>query len=1163
MKNIIILFIIYLFYPIDCQELELPIVFPSSPDVSSLLRFDEIPVSLSTGIPNISNNIINKRINNDFIYSLDLVYHPSNTKYYTLSGDVGLGWSLERGGFITRQINDLPDDRKTFGFIDTSLFNEGFTGNMEDDVINLTYNEKEILFDSKVKNLYDLKSDIYSFSFLGNSGKFIFKNSSNVDSEIVFINSNFKYSIEYIRDETTGAITEFIFRDDLGYTYFFNESFNDSPQLSAQTAKTFNNETVTVNLSGGGNFGTRTWGISKIEDPYGNTLIDFQYEIYQREINVTSSNTMYAEFKNNESRELYQYLETKEEIPSNNGNNDFTYKKVVTNFVNSPYTRKIKRINFIDGSCIKFIKDTYNLENDILSQIDYYDDNNVLIKRINFNYNNFSYNSSKYYLDNFNLESVLNEIDTEQYYFQYNDDAILSNLNPDLWGYNFSSTSNQNLLAYFNNILNYSSSFDKKNFGINLSTIRLGLLNKEILPTGGVREFIWEPNTFSSITGSNEINYYDIPENRNLLSFNENFSSLSPDYERIVNIPFLQNVMINLTATYYSSNSLALNDKCNYHFNFTPIIPENEFDPITDYEIDSSRPSFMIELCESNNSDVFSINKSMKGYYKISISESSEGEITYFHPNEFNISFHYNELTNQYKYLYGGGHRIKEINFWNSIPINFYSTPSKTFSYDYSDLDDNNKSSGVIHRLPTFFYEELVNEPEIIYGSADRSYISRINKHPITYIKSSKTFNTPITKSGDIVLYKNVKVKSSEGYELSFFTTYEDAPEQDVDVLNYPFLPYRDYSSKYGLMLKKEMYNEYDNKILEISNIYDYVEHDVFSGVNLHYFSGGCHILNSFYGSNINNYYSYYSYIQNPIIGSCSDILGILAWKPIKYKNIWTKLSESRKMEYLNTGNIEAITVNNFNNYNKKLSSQTTTSSTGEILEQKFYYPQDLLSEPFMLDLIGENRIATPIKTETYRGTEGNMEKLSETHTFYEDFDLTSEKQILPSSVSTSKFSDDPNDDNDIDQKITYDRYGDKGNILQYILENGIPVSIIWGYGGQYPIAKVEGATYAQIESAVSNLQTLSDNDDDTCTGLSGCDEANLRNALNQLRINHPSFLITYYTYNPLIGVTSITAPDCTVEYYEYDGFGRLETVKDQDGNILKEMEYHYKDNNE
>ena len=52
--------------------------------------------------------------------------------------------------------------------------------------------------------------------------------------------------------------------------------------------------------------------------------------------------------------------------------------------------------------------------------------------------------------------------------------------------------------------------------------------------------------------------------------------------------------------------------------------------------------------------------------------------------------------------------------------------------------------------------------------------------------------------------------------------------------------------------------------------------------------------------------------------------------------------------------------------------------------------------------------------------------------------------------------------------------------------------------------------------------------------------------------------MVTTYTYDPLIGITSMTNPKGYTISYEYDEFNRLKHVKDQNGNLLSKNEYKY-----
>lgn len=63
---------------------------------------------------------------------------------------------------------------------------------------------------------------------------------------------------------------------------------------------------------------------------------------------------------------------------------------------------------------------------------------------------------------------------------------------------------------------------------------------------------------------------------------------------------------------------------------------------------------------------------------------------------------------------------------------------------------------------------------------------------------------------------------------------------------------------------------------------------------------------------------------------------------------------------------------------------------------------------------------------------------------------------------------------------------------------------------------------------------------------------------IDELRLYPSTAQMTTYTYSSLIGMTSQCDVDNKITYYEYDGLGRLSNVRDQDGNIIKTMEYHY-----
>jgi hypothetical protein len=250
--------------------------------------------------------------------------------------------------------------------------------------------------------------------------------------------------------------------------------------------------------------------------------------------------------------------------------------------------------------------------------------------------------------------------------------------------------------------------------------------------------------------------------------------------------------------------------------------------------------------------------------------------------------------------------------------------------------------------------------------------------------------------------------------------------------------------------------------------------------------------------------------------------------------------------ENITDNNINVIKTNiyddpNFINYNIK---SKTVNWNGIVKKTDYKYAQDL-GITFMTNA---NMIGLILKTENFLGAE----KLDEVLTQYA-YDNSTSNLIEPKYQYAKKGTD---VNAVLEKKITFDLYDDKGNLKQYTTELGQPVSIVWGYNKTQPIAKVKGLAYSSLPTTKLNAAI-------SASDLTGSNyvEATLLSNLDELRDDSAldNSFITTYTYKPLIGISTVKDPKGDRLTYTYDFFNRLELVKDLNGKIINQYEYHYK----
>src|SRR5882724_12246390 len=102
--------VLFLAYSVSAQ-FNVPLLTtptPASPNAASLGKYGEVPVSLSTGVPNINIPLYEVKTGNISL-PISIDYHAGGIKVEERASWVGLGWSLNAGGVITRVCRGTPD----------------------------------------------------------------------------------------------------------------------------------------------------------------------------------------------------------------------------------------------------------------------------------------------------------------------------------------------------------------------------------------------------------------------------------------------------------------------------------------------------------------------------------------------------------------------------------------------------------------------------------------------------------------------------------------------------------------------------------------------------------------------------------------------------------------------------------------------------------------------------------------------------------------------------------------------------------------------------------------------------------------------------------------------------------------------------------------------
>ncbi|MDE7411642.1 MAG: hypothetical protein K2M94_06355 [Paramuribaculum sp.] len=466
-----------------------------TPNVASIKRYGDIPVSLYTGTPSISIPLITLQEGSIYL-PLELSYH-SAVKADERPGWVGLGWSLSTGGVISREIRDLADETLNGGYMvkckELSL-----------DKANASSVKNFIWY--KERMTIDTEPDKFNFSFPGYSGYFMLDSNGNW-----IVNCDRALKVEAILNEKTTTVIPFPNKqqhfmansgelikgfkiiDDEGTAYFFGSS---AASTAIQPAIDL---TISSRNQACSKFSPSAWHLVEIRRTNGD-YIEFDYE--RGDFIVNFSNRLYRVYDATQKYinlgDIYHGQLISPVYLSKISGASFTaeFSSSMTNDLNysgNDYVKRNTTDEYINcsGSGTIYSSDLIaDAKWRKLNVVKVKNSKGIVTDRFEFNYTDKP--SQRLTLNNLVIK-CLDDTPVGQYSFAYNNIDMLPGYlsdDTDLWGYSGCRTNNFDLPDY------KQSSTRRSGYG---------LLTQITYPTGGNTILEYEPHTYTryvDVTGS-------------------------------------------------------------------------------------------------------------------------------------------------------------------------------------------------------------------------------------------------------------------------------------------------------------------------------------------------------------------------------------------------------------------------------------------------------------------------------------------------------------------------------------------------------------------------------------------------------------------------------------------------------------------------------------
>ncbi len=990
-------------------------LFPT-PNAASLGMYGQIPVDYFNGLPEISVPIYEFK-SGGLNLPVSLAYHAGGIKPADHSSWVGLGWTLQVGGAITRIVNDLPDEYINLSLAYSESTNAAdLKSKIEDSKDGFFYNY-EILADNNwggstlntefqliypaapvytpsmaysAQHRKDKASDEFTFNFLGMSGSLFMgqdgqwklKSKQGINFKVEYVagpylitdpNCEFGGSIVY------NCLTKFILTGNNGTQYFFG-------------ADTLSNLNVSSHRYG--------FSASKPSNPYWSRFTK----------NFLTDDSTAIEFTR-----------------INAGGGDALKGRDGGTVPISWYLTKIKSADG-DSITLKYSRDGYQIINNPAGAF-------------------FKYSCSSCFNQNQGDGSVFGADDQ----LSILDGVSLSSINGVNGSIVFSKTKA--------NIL------DRTFVGYSLPQATIDLFcayGWEIfngsMPTCAASEVYAKKSSFVKLDAINVIN-----NNKNLKSFSFRYDS-DPNNRLFLN-EFLtkgaDGLSVGSTSFTYNNKELlsgipyetpmvdhwgyynGINPLCSYFtapcsgtFNWL-----NLLNPAISTYLNNRAPNPVYMQTGILNSITYPTGGSTQFIWEPNTYSKTIDQIG--NDKSFNIS-----IVDQGNSLVGPGLRIKQINStagFNSPAL------SKTFLY-YREYIHHSSflSSGVLNGAIPKYIDNYTNGSQFNY-----TLWTSFNRSPMHQ------------NNGSLITYTNVIEQNSDGSMKEYVYSnhdngYLDRTPVASEYYKYSNFNFQDYCTsstelERGLLLNENTYNQ--STTLLLKKLYQYnIDPNRFKSsirkyLNVNKFA----LAGSLYFPVATDTHGAGFFPSNPIYQG-ADIYALETYTYYPY------LQNQTTIQYDQNGLNPLTILSNYtyDNYrNSKIIS--VASSKGETLVTTSNYCTD--------NIIGLSLSATKGKNSMLAAgmTGVPLETIQTRNNFpvkYNRLDYSLFPAIgVNNSYILPNISYDANGANNAEQKTQFINYNNQGKNTGYIDRAGIPVSYDWGYKKEYPIVQIVNALNTQHDN--------------------------------------------------------------------------------------------------